>query len=108
MGAAVVVNDSTFKDEVLMVSEPVLVDFGATWCAPCKALEPVIEELAQEYAGRIKVSKADYDEAPEAVETYRVRSLPTILFFKDGEVTDTIVGAVPKKKLAEKFDAMLT
>ena len=91
---------------MLEATEPVLVDFGAAWCGPCHTLEPV-EELANEYAGRVKVAKLDADDHTQTVARYQIRGLPTLLFFRDGEVQDTIVGAAPKGQLVEKLDAVL-
>ena len=99
--------DATFDEEVLQAQEPVLVDFSAVWCPPCRALEPVVEELAGEYAGRVKVAKLDADQYRETVSRYQIRGLPTLLFFKDGQVQDTVVGAAPKGQLVQKLDAVL-
>jgi len=103
----VVLTDATFDEEVLQAQEPVLVDFSAVWCPPCRVLEPVVEELAGEYAGRVKVAKLDADQYQETVSRYQIRGLPTLLFFKDGQVQDTVVGAAPKGQLVQKLDAVL-
>ena len=103
----VVLTDETFAEEVLESNEPVLVDFSAVWCPPCRALEPVVEQLADEYAGRVKVAKIDADRHQEAVARYQIRGLPTLLFFKDGQVQDTVVGAAPKGQLTQKLEAVL-
>ena len=103
----VVLTDATFDEEVLQAQEPVLVDFSAVWCPPCRVLEPVVEELAGEYAGRVKVAKLDADQYQEMVSRYHIRGLPTLLFFKDGQVQDTVVGATPKGQLVQKLDAVL-
>lgn len=107
MAHAIVVKDETFDEEVLQEAQPVLVDVGAVWCPPCRALEPVVESLAAEYAGRAKVAKLDADANQQAVAQYQIRGLPTLLFFKDGRVQDTLVGAAPKGQIAQKLDALL-
>ena len=86
---------------------PFVVDLWATWCGPCRAIAPVIAQLAEEYDGKIVVGKCDVEENDDIAIEYRVSSIPTILFFKDGKVVDRLVGAVPKAKLKEKFDALL-
>ncbi len=88
-------------------SQPLVVDFWATWCGPCRMLAPVIEELAQEYDGKIAVGKCDVEENEDLAVEFGIRNIPTILFFKDGVVVDKIVGAQPKAKLQEKFNALL-
>lgn len=98
------VKDADFEQEVLKADTLVAVDFGATWCGPCKKIEPIMEELSGEYEGKVKVRKVDVGEAPGVAQTYRVLSVPQVLFFKDGQVVDTIVGLVPKPKIVEKFE----
>jgi thioredoxin 1 len=95
------VTNETFEQEVVQSQKPVLVDFYADWCGPCKTLSPIVEEIAAEYEGRITVRKVDIDSNPELARQYGVRSIPTLMVFKDGEAKDTIIGAVPKSKLAE-------
>ncbi|WP_028981061.1 thioredoxin [Sporocytophaga myxococcoides] len=99
--------DGTFDTEVIKTSTPVLVDFSAEWCGPCKMMGPVIEDLANEYAGKAKITKIDVDVNPLTTSKYGVRSLPTLLIFKDGNVVDKIIGAVPKKVITEKLSAYL-
>jgi thioredoxin 1 len=97
--------DATFEQEVLHADTPVLVDFGAEWCPPCKMIAPIIDSLAVEYAGKAKITKLDVDENAQATTKYNVRNLPTLLIFKNGSVVDKIVGAVPKKTIAERLQA---
>jgi thioredoxin 1 len=93
--------DSSFDKDVLKSDVPVLVDFWATWCAPCRAIAPHVEALADAYAGKVKVGKMDIDNHPNTPGKYGVRGIPTLLLFKGGQVVDQIVGAVPKSKLEE-------
>lgn len=93
--------DNTFEKDVLKSDVPVLVDFWATWCAPCRAIAPHVEALADAYAGKVKVGKMDIDSHPNTPGKYGVRGIPTLLLFKGGQVVDQIVGAVPKSKLEE-------
>jgi thioredoxin 1 len=95
------VTDASFENEVLKSTQPVLIDFWATWCGPCRAIAPVVEQLAGEYAGKVKVVKVNIDENPKTPTQYDVRSIPTLLMFKDGKVVGQIVGAVPKPKIEE-------
>jgi thioredoxin 1 len=88
-------------------SLPMVVDFWATWCGPCRMVAPIIAQLAEEYDGRIVVGKCDVEENDDIAMEYGIRSIPTILFFKGGEVVDKMVGAAPKAKLQEKFEALL-
>jgi len=96
------ITDSNFQNEVLNSDKPVLLDFWAEWCGPCKMIAPVVEELAKEYDGKLKVGKVDVDSNQQTSMQYGVRSIPTLLIFKGGKVVDQLIGAVPKKMLAEK------
>ena len=102
-----VVEDGSFEQEVLKSEQPVMVDFWAPWCGPCKALSPVIEELASAYGNQIKFTKCNVDDNPVTPRNYGIRSIPTLIFFKDGEVSEQIIGAVAKKKLEEAIAKVL-
>ncbi len=101
------VTDSTFDGEVLKSDVPVLIDFWAPWCGPCKAIAPVVEQLSEEYAGRLKVVKMNVDENPETPSRYGVRGIPNLIVFKGGQVRDQIVGAVPKAQLVKAITAVV-
>jgi thioredoxin 1 len=101
------ITDNNFETEVLQSDKPVLIDFWAVWCGPCKIIAPIVEELASEYDGKVKVGKLDVDSNQQTSIKYGVRSIPTLLVFKDGNVKDTIIGAVPKKLIVEKLIAAL-
>jgi len=98
------VTDSTFEQEVLNANEPVLVDFWADWCGPCHTVSPVIEELAGEYQGRLRVAKVNVDENPEAPARFGIRSIPTLLLFDEGELKETVVGVQTKSQLIGLID----
>jgi thioredoxin 1 len=98
---------SNFKEQVLQSSQPVLVDFWADWCAPCKVLAPTISEVAKEYSGRLKVGKVDVDKHEALVEQFSVEGFPTVLLFKDGKVVDRTLGVVEKSVLQEKINKLL-
>jgi thioredoxin 1 len=100
-------NDANFEQEVIKSNVPVLVDFWAVWCGPCKIIAPYVEELAGEYEGKVKVGKLDVDNNPQVSMQYGIRSIPTLLIFRDGKVADQIIGAVPKQAIAQKLDAQL-
>ena len=100
-------NDANFEAEVKQSDQPVLVDFGATWCGPCRALEPIVKELAAEFDGRLKVGSVDIDESRTVASQFGIMSVPTIIFFKDGEVVDKVVGLRPKAELKTKIEGLL-
>ena len=100
-------NDANFEQEVVNSEAPVLVDFSATWCGPCKLLHPVVEELAKEYEGRLKVGEVDVEEAQKVAMRYGVMGVPTVLFFKGGKVVDQLTGNTPKKNLVQKIERVL-
>lgn len=102
----VTVNDTNF-DEFVKTNLPILLDIGATWCGPCKALAPIVDELGEEYDGKVAVGKVDVDEAPEIAARYRVRNVPTVLFIKNGELVDKSVGLVAKATLVDKITPLL-
>ena len=105
--STITVNDENFDDEVLRSDIPVLVDFWAEWCGPCKVVGPTIEALASDYQGKVKVAKLNVDDNPEAAGRFGVRSIPTLIVFKDGEAQQTAVGVKPKGQLAELIEKVL-
>ncbi|HBW00284.1 MAG TPA: thioredoxin [Bacteroidetes bacterium] len=107
MAKAIEFNDANFATEVESADTPVLVDFWAEWCGPCRMVGPVVEELAGEYEGKVKVGKVDVDNNPSVSMKYGIRSIPTLLIFKNGEVVDQVVGAVPKSVLQKQLDAQV-
>jgi thioredoxin 1 len=101
------VSDATFDQEVLQSEQPVLVDFWAVWCGPCKAIAPIVDELATSYAGKLKVAKVNVDQNGATPSRYGIRGIPALLFFKGGKVADQIVGYVPRDVIVEKVDKVL-
>lgn len=99
--SSVAVTDSDFEKEVLQSGQPVVVDFWAEWCGPCKVLSPLVDEIADEMKDKVKVVKVNIDESPEAPTKFGVRGIPTLMIFKDGQVVDTRVGGMPKSQLTE-------
>ena len=100
-------SDATFEDEVLRASDPVLVDYWAEWCAPCKMIAPILEEVADEYTGKLKIAKLNIDDNPTTPPKYGIRGIPTLMLFKNGNVEATKVGAVSKSQLTAFIDGNL-
>jgi len=100
-------SDQNFEDEVIKSTMPVLVDLWAPWCGPCRMVAPVIEKLAEKYDGKMKFCRLNVDENPQTAAKYRIMSIPTLMFFKDGKAVDTVIGAVPERVLQPKIDALL-
>ncbi len=104
MSAVMNVSDTSFEMEVLQSDLPVLVDFWAPWCGPCKAVAPVVEDISKEYQGRLKVVKLNTDENPKTAQAYTIKGIPSLYLFKSGQVVEQVVGAVPKAKLADAIN----
>lgn len=102
------VTSATWDKEVLQSNHVVMVDFWAVWCGPCRMVAPTVEELAKEYMGKLKVTKLNTDENPDIASRYKIMGIPTLMFFKNGEKIDQIVGAVPKPQLKAKIDSLLS
>ncbi len=107
MAKPIEVTDTTFEQEVLKSNIPVVVDFWAVWCGPCKMIAPIMEELAQEYDGRVKFTKLDVDHNPNTAVKFGIRSIPTVLFFKNGQIVDQVIGAYPKNHFVDKVEKLL-
>ena len=107
MAEAIHLTDDMFGAEVLKSDIPVMIDFWAIWCGPCMALSPTVEEIAKEYDGKIKVCKMDVDKQKNVPMQFGIRSIPTLLFFKDGKLADQVIGAVPKSQITSKIDALI-
>ena len=104
---ALEVNDTNFEEVVVKADKPVIVDFWAEWCGPCRMIAPMIEEISKEYSGKAVVAKCDVDNSPQVAMKYGIRNIPTVLFFKNGQVADKQVGAVPKTSFVNKLNALL-
>lgn len=103
----ITITDDNFETEVLKSENPVLIDFWATWCGPCRIIAPIVEELADEYSGKAKIGKLDVDNNQQTAIKYGVRSIPTLLIFKGGELKETIIGAVPKGQIVQKLNSVV-
>src|SRR6266446_1466890 len=106
MKTTIEINETNFESEVLLSNQPVLVDFWAEWCGPCKMLAPALEEIANEQAGRIKIAKVNVDENPALATRFGIQSIPTLLYFANGELRDQTIGFVSKKRIEETLDAL--
>ncbi|MFN6131720.1 MAG: thioredoxin [Synechococcaceae cyanobacterium] len=107
MSSAAAVTDASFEDDVLKSNVPVLVDFWAPWCGPCRMVSSTVDEIAQDFAGKLKVYKLNTDENPQVASQYGIRSIPTLMLFKNGVKVDTVVGAVPKTTLSSTITRYL-
>lgn len=103
----ITLTDENFQKEVLENTQPVLVDFWADWCGPCKLLAVSIEELGNEFTGRVKIGKVDIDKNNSLALQYNIRSIPNLIFFKDGKIVDEVIGVIPMKEIAEKLEALI-
>ena len=107
MAGPIDVTDNTWEDEVLNSDLPILVDFWAEWCGPCKMIAPAVHDVAEEYTGKLNVAKVDIDNSPEIATKYGIRSIPALIFFRDGKPVDQVIGALPKGALKKKIDSVL-
>jgi thioredoxin 1 len=107
MSSPIELNDGNFESEVLKSDKPVLVDFWAPWCGPCRMVGPLVEEIAKDYEGKLKVGKLNVDDNSQTAVQYGIMSIPNLLFFKEGKVIDQIIGAVPKQHFVEKIDKIV-
>ena len=105
--AVIQMTDDRFEEVVLKSEIPVMVDFGATWCGPCKRVEPIVDEISEEYAGRMIAVKCDVEECPDTAAKFGIMNIPTVLYFKGGQIADKNVGAAPKKVFVEKLEKLL-
>jgi thioredoxin 1 len=101
------ITDGNFEQEVIKSDKPVLIDFWAVWCGPCRMVAPIVEELAKEYDGKVKFGKLDVDENQQTTIKYGVRSIPTLLIFKNGKLLDTIIGAIPKSQIVHRLQSAI-
>ncbi len=108
MSKPIVITDSAFEEEVVKSDKLVVVDFWAVWCGPCKMIAPILEEIATEYDGKLKVAKVDVDSNAKIAAQYGIMSIPTLLFFKDGKVIDQVIGAIPKAQLVNRLAKVLS
>jgi thioredoxin 1 len=107
MAKPVEITDTNFEQEVLKSDVPVLIDFWAVWCGPCRVIAPVVEEIAGEYEGKLKVGKLDVDNNPQVAVKYGIRSIPTLLIFNNGEVSDQLIGALPKAQIVDRVERVM-
>ena len=107
MAKPIEVTDTNFEQEVISSGIPVVVDFWAIWCGPCKMIAPIMEDFAREYDGKVKITKLDVDNNPNVAVKYGIRSIPTILFFKDGKIVEQVIGAYPKSHFQDKISKLL-
>jgi len=104
---AIAVNDANFKEIVINTGKPVVIDFWATWCGPCRAIAPIIDELAVEYEGKAIIAKCDVDTSSDLPTKYGIRNIPTLLFFKHGELVDKVVGAITKAEIVKRLESII-